>query len=177
MNSKIILTSLVVYLFFTSCNSEATPDFSFHIDSTIKHKVIAQLNTQGEINKYNADYGYFMDSLRLTLDQYNAMALQPIFFWMNFQRKSNKEFLYACGHTRPVYKLHKSDKPKQCIEIPLLTGELILSEMPDTASKVPVYGYIKFKSKPYYIINRESDELKQTEYNTYFIANYQKAIK
>jgi hypothetical protein len=49
--------------------------------------------------------------------------------------------------------------------------------LPDTFSKAPVYGYIKFKSKPYYKIGQEGDGPNQTEYDNYFIANYQKAIK
>ena len=164
-------------MLFISCNSDSNGDFSFHIDSTIKQKIIAHFESSGGTSMYSAEYGNFLDSLRLTVEPKDEMMLHPIFFWLNFQRKSNRQFLYGCAHTQPVYKLYMSDEPKQCIEVPLISGEITLSSLPDSSSKKPIYGYLKFKSQRYYRINGKDYDNEQTEYDGYFIANYRQAIK
>ena len=167
---------LLVCLLIISCKSKSIKDVSFTIDSTIKQKAIEHFKTIGKVNEYDADYGYYLDSLRLTVEPYNniGIMIHPVLYWINFKRKSNNQFLFACGHTRPVYKLNKSDEGKQCIEVPLILSKLILSSMPDTNTKVPVYGYLKFKSKRFYNMDKGGDDQEQTEYENYFVAKYQK---
>ena len=83
--------SLFACILFISCNSESTQDFPFQIDSTIEQKAIAHFESSDGSSKYNADYGYFLDSLRLTVEPKDEMMLHPVFFWLNFQRKNNKQ--------------------------------------------------------------------------------------
>lgn len=170
-----IIRTLLVFLLFISCKSKTIEDVSFIIDSTVKQKAIAHFETLGKVNEHNAEFGYFLDSLRITVEPYtNRIMLHPVFFWLNFQRKSNNQFLYACGHTQPVYKLYRSGEGKQCVEVPMISSKLILSSMPDTNSKELVYGYLKFKSQRFSNIENEGDDQEQTKYENYFIAKHQK---
>jgi len=197
-----IVCVVVSQFFFCHNKRKGDQQSQFAIDTSIRSKVLQNISFRDKFDafttKLNAEY-YNNDTLDLVYKDSLLEDFWGRYWWHNdtLTLTANMGDLWAsgfivdiyngnagdvrhnvCAHENKVLKGKIADSPSICIAAPCSYSELVISGMPDSTSGEAIFGYVKFRSKDYYLVDDRGRIKDRTNMSFYFRAtNYNLYLK
>lgn len=186
----------VVISQFLFCHNKSKTDqqSQFAIDSSIRSQVLRNISfraksdafsTKLNAEYYNNDtlswkdmdslledfwgrYWWHHDTLSLTA---NIGELSTSGFIVDIYKGEADEVRHnVFAHENNVYKIRVTDSPTICVEAPCSYSELVISGLPGSTSDESIFGFVKFRSKDYYLVENHNLIKNRTNMSFYFRA-------